>query len=170
VDEQKTPEAGRPQTGRALTSVGVILAAAALAVAGFVVVRSLRNVRPEPLPPSLRTAPPDSVFFAFRSGMRRKAMGLSVRCQSERRRLGNRMTRLEDSLSRECDSAIASVRRRIAVLDTVAKENRKVATDSVKAEYERAKLKVRVFTRTGLGSDTISEDSLDREIKKLISE
>jgi hypothetical protein len=148
----------------------MVLAVAALAIAGFVVVRSLRNVRSEPLPPSLKTAPPDSVFFAFRAGMRRKAMGLSARCQSERRRLGNRMTRLEDSLSRECDSSIASVRQRIAVLDTVAKGNRKAATDSVKAEYERAKLKVRAFTHTVLSSDTINEDSLDREIKKLISE
>jgi hypothetical protein len=148
----------------------MVLAVAALVVAGLVVVRSLRSVRPEPLPPSLKTASPDSVFLAFRAGMRRKAMALSARCQSERRRLGNGMTRLEDSLSRECDSSIVSVRRRIAVLDTVAKENRKAATDSVKAEYERAKLKVRVFTRTGPGSDTINEDSLDREIKKLISE
>jgi hypothetical protein len=169
VDEQ-TPEAGRPQTGRALTSVGVVLAAAALAVAGFVVVRSLRNVRPEPLPPSLRTAPPDSVFFAFRSGMRRKATGLAARCQSERRRLGNGMTPSRGSLGRECDSAITAVRLRIAVLDTIAKANRKTATDSVKAEYERAKLKVRAFTHTVPGSDTIAEDSLNREIKKLISE
>jgi hypothetical protein len=170
VDEQKIPEAGRPQTGRALTSVGVVLAAAALAVAGFVVVRSFRDVKPEPLPPSLRTAPPDSVFFAFRTSMRRKAMGLSARCQSERRRLGDGMTPSQESLGRECDSAISMVRLRITVVDTVAKGNRKAATDSVKAEYERAKLKVRAFTHTVLSSDTIAEDSLNREIKKLISE
>ena len=56
------------------------------------------------------------------------------------------------------------------MLDTVRRENRKVASDSVKAEYERAKLKVRTFTRSGLQSDMIDEDSLDEEIKKLISE
>jgi hypothetical protein len=170
VDEQQTPEAGRSRTGRALTWVGVVLATAALAVAGFVVVRSFRNVKPEPLPPSLKTAPPDTALVAFRASTRRKVMSLSVRCQSKRRQLGNKVTAEQDSLSRGCDSAISVVLGRIAALDTVRRENRKAAADSVRAAYERAKLKVRVFTRSGLHSDTIPEDSLDKEVKKLISE
>lgn len=170
MDEQQIPVAGRSRTGRTLTWVGVVVAAAALAVAGFVVVRSLRDVKPEPLPPSLKTAPPDTNLVVFRAGIRRKVMNLAVRCESNRKQLGSRMTPAEDSLSRECDSAIASVRARIAALDTVSRENRKAAADSVKAHYESAKLKVRVFTRAGLGSDTINEDSLNTEIRKLISE
>jgi hypothetical protein len=170
VDEQQTPAAGRSRTGRTLSSVGVVLAAAALAVAGFVVVRSFRKVRPEPLPPSLKTAPPDTGLVVFRVSTRRKVINLSARCRSTRKKLGDQITPEQDSLGRECDAAIAAVLGRIAALDTVRRENRKVAADSVRAAYNRAKLKVRAFTRSGPRSDTIPEDSLDREIKKLISE
>ena len=148
----------------------MVLAAAALAIALFVVVRSLRNVKPEPLPPSLKTAPPDTALVAFRGSIRRKVRNLSVRCESKRKLLGSRMTPLQDSLSRESDSAITSVLGRISALDTVRRENRKMAADSIRAGYERAKLKVRIFTRSASRSDLIDEDSLDREIKKLISE
>jgi len=170
VGKPQAPEPGRSRASSALVAVGTVLAAAALAIALFVVVRSFRNVKPEPLPPSLKTAPPDTNLVALRAGIRRKVRNLAARCESRRRQLGNGMTPLEDSLGRECDSAIASVRDRIAALDTVRRENRKAAADSVRAEYERAKLKVRTFTRTGLRSDTIPEDSLDKEVRKLISE
>jgi hypothetical protein len=170
MDEQRTPETGRPQSGRALTSVGVVLAAAALVVAGFLVVTSFRNVKPEPLPPSLKTVPPDTGFVVFRASMRRKVMNLATRCESKRKQLGNGLTPRLDTLGRECDSAISSVIGRIAAFDTVRRENRKTAADSAKAAYERARLKVRVFARTVLDADTIDEDSLDRELKRLISE
>jgi hypothetical protein len=170
VDEQQTPEAGRPRTGRAAAAVGIVLAAAAVAAALFVVATSIRKVKPEPLPPALQTAPPDTALVVFRASMRRKVMNLSARCESKRKRFDGRMTPGQDSLGRECDSAIASVLVRIAAFDTVKRENRNAASDSVKAEYERAKLKVRTFTRSGLRGDTIDEDSLDEEIKRLISE
>jgi|WetSurMetagenome_2_1015567.scaffolds.fasta_scaffold141647_1 hypothetical protein len=170
MNERQTPEARRPRTDRTLTSVGVVIAAAALAVALFVVVRSSRNVRPEPLPASLKTAPPDTGLVAFRASIRRKVMNLSARCKSKRKDLGSRMTPTQDSLSRECDSATASVLARVAALDTVARASRKATEESVRAEYNRAKLKVRDFTHSGRRSDMIDEDSLDQEIKKLINE
>ena len=170
MDERQTPEAERSRTARVLTSVGVVLAAVALAVALFVVAGSFRRVAPEPLPPALKTAPPDTALIAFRGSIRRKVGYLSARCESKRKQLGSRMTPTQDSLSRECNSAIASVVGRIGALDTVSRANRKAAADSVRAEYYRAKLKVRVFTRSGRRSDSIDEDSLDTEIKKLISE
>jgi hypothetical protein len=169
VDEQQTPESGPTRMSRAAV-FGMVLAAAALVVALLVVATSFRKVRPEPLPPSLITAPPDTGLVVFRTSMRRKVANLSARCESKRKRFGDRITAEQDSLGRECDSAIASVLVRIAELDTVNRDNRKSVSDSVKAEYERAKLKVRTFTRSGLQSDTINEDSLDEEIKKLISE
>jgi len=169
VDEQQIPESGRTRTNR--TAVfGMVLAAAALAVALLLVAVSLRKVKPEPLPPSLITAPPDTGLVVFRASMRRKVANLSARCESKRKRFGDRITAEQDSLGRECDSAIASVLARIAELDTVQRENRKPVADSVRAEYERAKLKVRTFTRSGLKSDMIDDDSLDEEIKRLISE
>ncbi len=153
-----------------MNTVGIVLVTAALVVAGFLVVGSFRSVKPEPLPPSLKTAPPDTGLVVFRANIRLKVRNLAVRCEAKRKQFGNRMTPRMDSLSRECDSAIASVLGRIAALDTVSKANRKAAADSVRAEYDRAKLKVRVFTRSGRRSDLIDEDSLDAEIKKLISE
>jgi sugar-specific transcriptional regulator TrmB len=153
-----------------LNAVGVVLVAAALVVAGFLVVRSLRSVKPEPLPPSLKPVPPDTGLVVFRASIRRKVMNLASRCKSKRKQLGDGMTPQLDSLGRECDSAISSVLGRIAALDTMSRENRRTAADSIRAAYERAKLKVRVFARTVLDADTVNEDSLDREIKKLISE
>ncbi len=167
--ERQTPEAGRKRTSVAAI-FGMVLAAAALAVALFVVATSLGKVKPEPLPPSLISTPPDTGLVVFRANMRRKVANLSARCDSKRKRFGDQITPEQDAMGQECDSAIASVLVRIAELDTVKRENRKSASDSVKAEYERAKLKVRTFTRSGLQSDMINEDSLDEEIKKLISE
>jgi hypothetical protein len=80
------------------------------------------------------------------------------------------MTPEQDSLSRECDAALASVLARVAALDTVRRENRSAAADDVRAEYEQARLKVRVFTRSGPRPDEIDEDSLDKELRRFISE
>jgi hypothetical protein len=170
VSEQQTPESGRPRTGRTLTSVGVVLAVAALAVALFVVVRSFRNVKPEPLPPSLKTAPPDTALVIFRASYRKKTLNLAARCRLTRERLQHNLTPSQDSLGRECDSAIAVLLADVTALDSVRRENRKAAADSFRAEYGRAKAKVNAFTRSSLGAGQVSEDSLNKELKKLISE
>ena len=170
MHEQQAPEAGESRAGRAAGMAGIALAAVALLIALLVVVRSVRRVEPEPLPLSLKTAPPDTGLVVFRANMRRRVRNLSARCEARRRQFGRLMTPAQDSMNRECDSGIEFVLGRIAGLDTVSRENRKAAADSVEAAYERAKLKVRVFTRSGRQSDFVDEDSLEQEIKKLISE
>jgi hypothetical protein len=170
VDEQQTPEARQPRHGRALVIVISALAAATLLVAFLVVARSLRKVVPEPLPSGLKTAPPDTAFAVFRASTRHKVNALSIRCREKRQQLGDSMTSSQDSMSRECDSAIASLLYHIAAFDTVSRGGRKAAAESLTAEYGRAKLKVRVFTRSGLGGNEVSEDSLDQELRTLISE
>jgi hypothetical protein len=169
VDEQQTPETGRPRQGRAWVVVVTVLAAAFLAVALLVVIKSLRSVEPATLPPALKMAPPDTALVNFRASIRRRVRTLSARCASKRKELGKGMAPEQDSLSQGCDSAIAAVLARVAALDTVKRENRQAAADSVKAEYERAKLKVRIFTRSRLQRDRIDEDSLDAELRRFIS-
>jgi len=170
VDEQQTPEVGQPRRGRALVIIVSVLAAATLVVALLVVARSLRKVVPEPLPPGLKTAPPDTALVIFRASTRRKVNALSIRCRFKRGQLGDSMTSSQDSMSRECNTAIASLLHHIVAFDTVSREGRKVAAESLTAEYDRAKLKVRDFTRSGLGGSEVSEDSLDQELRTLISE
>ncbi len=168
--EPQTAEPGRSGANRVVVALGMAMAAFALAAALFVVAKSLRRVRPEPLPPSLKTAPPDTGLVMFRASMRRKVTNLMARCESKRKQLGGRMTPAQDSLSRRCDSAIAEVRGRIAAFDTISRANRKVSADSVRSAYDRAKLAARLFTRSATWSDVIGQDSLDLEIKRLISE
>jgi hypothetical protein len=150
--------------------IGAVLAGLALAAALFVVAENLRKVKPEPLPPALKTAPPDTGLVAFRAGIRRKTRNLSARCDSKRRQLAGRMTPAQDSLNRRCDSAIAEVLRRVADLDTLGRANRRAGADSARAAYDRAKLAVRVFTRSGRRSDLVDDDSLDLEIRKFTGE
>jgi hypothetical protein len=169
MDEKPTPKTRQSGHGRARVLAFTVLAVAVLAMALFVVVRSLRNVEPATLPPALKKAPPDTALTGFRASIRRRVRILSARCASKRKGLGEEMTAEQDSMSQECDSAIAAILARVAALDTVKREHRKEAADSVKAEYERAKLNVRTFTRSGSRRDRIDEDSLDAELEKFIS-
>ena len=170
MDVQQTPEIGTTRRARVRVIVIGVLAVATLAVALIVVAWSLRRVEPATLPPALKTAPPDTALVVFRASMRRKVRTLSKRCASKRKEFGAAMTPEQDLMGRECDSAIAGALARIAALDTVKRADRKAAADSVKAEYERARLKVRVFTRSGQQGGEIDEDSLDEELRKFISE
>jgi len=169
MDEQQTPGAEKPRRSRAALFVVTVLLVLALAAAVYVVTRSLRRVEPEPVPVALQTAPPDTGFVLFRAGLRRKVGTLETRCRTKRKQLASELSSLQDSLSRECDSAVALVRAHVAAFDSVKRSDRKAAADSLKAEYERAKARVNAFTRSGQRGE-VSEDSLDRELKRLISE
>jgi hypothetical protein len=169
MDERQMPEVERPRRSPALVLVGV-LAAVALAAALYVVVKSLRRVRTDPLPVALQTAPPDTGLVMFRANMRRKVRTLEIRCRTKRKQLKDGLTPRQDSLSRECDSAIALVLTHVAVLDSVRREGRKAAAESLRAEYARVRAKVNAFTRSRPGAGEVSDDSLDEELKKLISE
>jgi hypothetical protein len=170
MDERRTPEAEQAKRHSAVLVVAGVLAAVAMVAALYVVARSLRLVKPEPIPAALRTAPPDTGLVNFRASMRRKARTLQVRCRTTRKQFRDGLTPHQDSLSRDCDSAIALFLTHVAALDSVKREGRKAAADSLKAEYVRVKARVNVFTRSGRRSGEISDDSLDQELKKLISE
>jgi hypothetical protein len=170
VDERQPPEVDRPRRSPAAIVVVSVLAVLALAAALYVIVKSLRRVTPESVPVALQNPPPDTGFVFFRASLRRKVRTLEMRCRTKRKQLEGGLSPRQDSLSRECDSAVAMVLAHIAAFDSVTRSDRKAASDSLKAEYERAKARVNAFTRSGLGGDGVSNDSLDRELKKLISE
>jgi len=170
MDERQTPEVERPKRNPAALVVVGVLAAVALAAALYVVVKSLRRVETGPVPVALQTAPPDTGLVMFRASLRRKVRTLDIRCKTKRKQFKDGLTPRQDSLSGECDSAIALVFAHIAAFDSVKREDRKAAVDSLKAEYERAKAEVNVFSRSGLNAGEVSNDSLDLELKKLISE
>jgi len=154
MDERQPPEVERPRRSPAVLVVVSVLAVLALAAALYVIVKSLRRVTPEPIPVALQTAPPDTALVIFRASMRRKVRTLDIRCRTKRKQLAGGLNPEQDSLSRECDSAIASIRTRVTALDSVRRENEKV----------------NAFTRSGLGAGEVSDDSLNAELKKLISE
>ena len=170
MDERQTPEVESPKRSPAALVVVGVLAALALAAALYVVVKRLRRVQTGPVPVALRTAPPDTGLVNFRAGLRGKAHTLKVRCRMTRQRLQNKLTPSQDSLGRECDSAIAGLLAHVTALDSMKREERKAAADGLRAEYESVKVKVNVFTRSGLGGNEVSDDSLNAELKKLISE
>lgn len=168
--EQQMPESGQQRNARIFVVLVTALAAVAIVVALLVVVRSLHRVQPEQLPSALKPEAPDTGFVIFRASTRHKVNALSVRCKLKRKALGDSITPAQDSMSRECDSAITAVLDRMAAFDTVSRGGRKVAADSITAIYNRAKLVVRAFTRSGPAGSDIRDDSLDRELNRLISE
>jgi len=172
MDERQMPEAERPRRSPVLTAAVLVVAVAALAGALYVVARNLKKVSVVPASVDTlaipRPLPPDTAFVVFRAGMRRKVRTLEIRCRLARKQLKDGLTPQQDSLSRECDSALALILAHVAAFDSVKREGRKAAAADLKAEYARARAKVNVFARSGRHVGEVSDDSLDMELKKLI--
>lgn len=169
-DRKPSPEPQTPGPNRLVYVVGLILVALALTAALYVVLKSLHRVETGPVPPALRAVPPDTGYVIFRASVRRKARVLSTRCRATRKRLQGKLTPEQDSLATECDSAIARVLARVAAFDSVERGARRQEADSIRRWYERAKLEVRAFTRSGSTKAELDDDSLDRELKKLLGD
>ncbi len=174
MDERQTPEVELPKRSPVTALVALVIGVAAVAGALYVVAKNVKKV--SHIPASVDTTgivtplPPDTGFVRVQANFRGKAHTLTVRCRMTRTRLQGRLTPSQDSLGRECDSVIVRFLAHVAAFDSVKREDRKAVADSLKAEYLRARAKVNVFTRSGLGAGEVSDDSLDAELKKLISE
>jgi len=174
MDQKQTPATVKPRRSPVLTLAVVVVVLAALAGALYVVARNLRKVAliasSVDTTAVVRPIPPDTGLARFRTSIQTKARTLAARCRMARKRFGAKLTAVQDSLGRECDSAIAALLAHVAALDSVKREDRKSAADSIRSDYSRAKAKVNAFTRSGGGGALVSDDSLDEELKKLISE
>lgn len=149
----------------------IVTVAAALVGAVFVVVRSARRVRLEPPPVSLRQTPRDSLLLSSCRGMQRRIQQTERRIGRHRQQAGN-LTPAQDALARQSDSAVAAVRRHLARFDSLdGYELRRALMDSIKREYDSLRLIVKLLGRAvGSPEDSVDVDSLDAEVKRLVSE
>jgi hypothetical protein len=174
MDERQTPEGERPKRSPVTAVVALVIGVAAVAGALYVVAKNVKKVSLVPTSVDttaiIKPIQPDTGFVRVSANFRGKAHTLKVRCRMTRTRLKGKLTPSQDSLGRECDSAIALLLTHVAAFDSLKREDRRAAAGNLKAEYVRARAKVNVFTRSGLGAGDVSDDSLDAELKKLISE
>jgi hypothetical protein len=149
--------------------IAIAVVAAAVGAALFVVVRNAKKVDLGNVPPALQPVAPDTAMRGFRNNMARKIKNLRARCKTFRLKAG-KLTPEQDSLSRLCDSGIASLRSELKSMDTCrTKLSRKLASDSLKVRYDMVHVNVRAFSKSGSEQD-IEPDSLDEELKKLLTE
>jgi hypothetical protein len=148
----------------------VVVGLVVLAAAAFFAVRGMSRVHVVKPPPGMEPVVRDTAYSIFRRGITHKAGGLRVRCRMKLKQLGMKLTPALDSMSRGCDSAITALLLRVAAFDSVARPDRRAWTLLVKVEYDSAKALVNRFTRHGTGLSPFDEDSLERELRELISD
>jgi hypothetical protein len=148
--------------------VTLCVVAAAVAGAVFVVLKNARKVSTGPVPEALQPVRADTGFAAFRAGLWRKVKVLDRRCKGKEQLLQGKLTPVEDSLLSLSRAGIKSLFVGLARLDSVPGPGRKVAQDSLRAEYELVKSNVNAFARSGKVGPDISDDSLDAEVRRLV--
>jgi hypothetical protein len=165
-------EVQNTENGRRFIKTGFVVAisfvAAAAAVALFVVVRNVRKVAVGPVPEALRPLAADTGAAAFHSAMSRKLRNLDRRCSLKVQQLAGRMTPGQDSLLGLARSGLKDVWARLGRYDSIPAAVRRPVAESIRIEYEIVKRDVNAFTRSDMGVMIPSDDSLDREVQKLI--
>ena len=143
----------------------------ALGGAVLVVTRSARKAKLGPAPVSFRKSPKDSTLVSFQRGMLRRAWMTARRIERKQAQAGT-LTPRQDSLAGRSDSAVAAMRHRLMLLDSLPTVARRWALmESIKDEYLDLRQLVQDFVRSVTPTeDTLGEDSLDTELRKLISE
>ena len=154
-----------------LTLLLTLVVLAALVGAVVVVVNNARRAKLGTAPVYFKTTPRDSALSSTYQGMRRRVRQTERRIARRRDRV-RIPTPSQDSLARRSDSAVSALQRRLVRFDSLSKyESRRALMDSVKQEYDDLRLLVRLFGRSvGSPEDSIDVDSLDAEMKRLISE
>jgi hypothetical protein len=164
------PPAGEKRPAPRWPSVAAgIVVLAALVAAAIVVVRSARNVRPGPAPVSLLPPRPDTEGLKLRHNLRNR-LETQTRRLSKYRPLAARSGPKLDSLAVECETILGQLRRRFSRFDSLSGYRPKRALyDSIMLDYEVLRARIRALAR-GLSSDGPDHDSLNAELRRLLSE
>ena len=155
---------------RVLGAAVVVVAIVGIGLAALVVVRSTSRIRLEKPPVMLGKPPAEQELAMFKSDIKRRIARLTHRY--DKFRSGSRkLTPEQDSLARVCDSGFVRVRADAAVLDTIMVSRRAEELKHVVAqEYKGLLASVTQFTRTFTKVSVPELDSLNLELRKLISE
>ena len=135
----------------------------------FVVLHNVRKVTTGPVPFSLVKVPPDTTLKYSVRQIGGKVWRLRQRLARHRRAVAQ-LNADQTALGVAADTALARTSVLVAVADSCAESVRKRALrDSAKVLYAEAKEAVRVFTAS-LGRPELNADSLDEELKGILSE
>ena len=135
----------------------------------FVVVRNVRRVTTGPVPFSLKNVSPDTTLKYSVRQIGSKVWRLDRRLARHRRAVGQ-LNANQAALGIAADTALARTSVLVVVADSCTESTRKrTLRDSAKFLYVEAKEAVRVFTAS-LGRPELNADSLDEELKGILSE
>jgi len=155
---------------RWLTVLVAIVVLAATGGAVVVVVKTAAKAGAAQAPLSLKTMPFDAVVRGFKSGMMRRISTNARRVKRHRQETGT-LNPQQDSLARLCDSALDRIRSRTMRLDSLStKPARTALMDSLRHEYSSVRALVGAFARSVGSKDGPDQESLDIELRNLISE
>jgi hypothetical protein len=151
----------------------LLIAVAVLAAVGgaiIVVVKTAGRTGAGPAPVSLKVMPFETVVRGFKHGMLGR-VSVNVRRVNRHRQEAGTLNPHQDSLARLCDSAIARIRSRTMRLDSLPTKPARVAMmDSLRHAYDSLRALVGAFVRSVGSKEEPDQESLDIELKNLISE
>jgi hypothetical protein len=147
----------------------IIAGVALLAAAGFVIVSNTRNVTTGPVPDALLPVQRDTSFNGVRKLLTYKTGVLERRYRDRRDSLKTPSPELE-SLIHSCDSSLTATRTVLTAMDTARTARaRSAVAGAARREYARAKELVARFLHVVRSDASLEEDSLDQEMRQLIS-
>jgi hypothetical protein len=174
--EKQTHEAGdkQPGSGRAAPiALAALVLAAALAVAGFVIVSNARRISNPKPDVTLGDLDADTKWRLFRGSFTRRLARVGLRIRTVRARLAEAPAAIPEveSLLVAADSALARLGRASSALDTVlTPEGRAAARSGLRLPYDSLRGIVKQAGLLAGSQDWLDEDSLDVELKRLISD
>jgi len=152
-----------------LSVVSGVVGLAGLVAAVVVVVRSAKDVRPGPVPVTLAPPRADTLGLKLRHNLKTR-LATQGRRLAKYRPLAQRAGAEQESLAIECEILLAGLAQRAARFDSLPGfRARRNLYDSLMLGLEELRGRVRVLVRS-VGSVTAEDDSLDVELRRLLSE
>ncbi len=147
-----------------------VVGLAGLIAAVVVVVRTAKHVRPGPAPVTLAPLPKDTLGLKLRYNLRTR-VATQERRLAKYRPLAQRAGPKQESLALECESLLAGLARGVAQFDSLPNYHaRRTLYDSLMSHYEELRSRIRRLIRSVDSSVSEQDDSLEVELRRLLSE